>query len=311
MFTSGTASDHADLLDRLNTFLTATGSAFGLEYVGTGDGTFTAYAGGTTSVAESFDITATSATNFTVVGTVSGSIGPATVGTPFSHAKIAFTITAGATAFVSGDLFTISTAPPWLEKRKALGARLLATDGNTGIYATQNVADGKNEISTRFWRVMSPTVPQDLEITFFEAETIASYQLACFSSGYSSYMPQAWKLQYYSGGWIDLDTQSGQTDWTVEEVRTYTVSSPVSATQYRLHFTTVPSILQIGAVRLRRADGVDAIFGQTIWQAPGNDGDSAILCGVHTFERQDADYYNWELGSFDGYLASSLWYEQA
>lgn len=311
MFTSGTASDYADLLDRLNTFLTATGSAFGLEYVGTGDGTFTASAGGATSVAESFDITATSATNFTVVGTVSGSIGPATVGTPFSHAKIAFTITAGATAFVSGDLFTIATAPPWLEKRKALGARLLATDGNTGIYATQNVADGKNEISTRFWRVMSPTVPQDLEITFFEAETIASYQLACFSTGYSSYMPQAWKLQYYSGGWIDLDTQSGQTGWTVEEVRTYTVSSPVSATQYRLHFTTVPSILQIGAVRLRRADDVDAVFGQTIWQAPGNDGDSAILCGVHTFERQDADYYNWELGSFDGYLASSLWYEQA
>lgn len=311
MFTSGTASDYADLLDRLNTFLTATGSAFGLEYEGTGTGTFTDYAGGASSVAETFTITATSATVFDVVGSVSGDVGDATVGTPFSVSTIAFTITAGGTAFAVGDEFTISTAPPWLEKRKALGARLEAIDGNTGTLAVQNVADGKNEISSKYWRVSDPTKPQDLEIAFFEAETIASYQLACFNASYASYMPEDWLLQYWDGSWVTLDTVSGETGWGDSEVRTFTVSSPVSATLYRLHFTEFGYYIMLGALRLLRSDGVDAVFGQTIWEAPGNDGDSAILCGVHTFERQDSDYYNWELGSFDGYLASSLWYEQA
>ena len=63
MFTSGTADNYADLLDRLHTFLTAKGSAFGLTYSGTGDGTLTGYSGGASSVAETFTITATSATN--------------------------------------------------------------------------------------------------------------------------------------------------------------------------------------------------------------------------------------------------------
>ena len=104
MWMSGTAADYLDLLDKLNDFLTLKGSAFGLSYAGTGNGTFTAYSGGASSVAETFTITATSATNWTVVGSVSGSIGPATTGTPFAHAKLAFTITAGGTAFVAGDL---------------------------------------------------------------------------------------------------------------------------------------------------------------------------------------------------------------
>lgn len=313
MFTTGTATDYTDLLDRLNTYLTAKGSAFGLIYAGTGNGTLTAYSGGASSVAETFTITATSATSFTVVGTVTGSIGPATVGTPFAHATIEFTLTAGGTAFVSGDVFTLATAPKWTEHRKTLGAVVLATDGNTGVYGAQNLVDGKNELSTRFWRVDSYTEPQEIEFTFFEAETIASYQMSAFSESYPSWMPVAWKLQYWSGStWLDLDTQSDEHHWGASEVRTFTVSSPVSATRYRLHLTAFGSgILQIGAVRLLRSDGVDAAFSQTIWQAPGNDGDSEILVGVHAFERQDADYFNWEIAAFDGYLASSLWRSQA
>jgi hypothetical protein len=313
MFTTGTATDYADLLDRLNTYLTAKGSAFGLTYAGTGTGTLTAYSGGASSVAETFTITATSSTSFTVVGTVTGSIGPATVGTPFAHATIEFTLTAGGMAFVSGDVFTLSTAPKWTEHRKTLGAVVLATDGNTGVYGAQNLVDGKNALSDRYWRVSSYTDPQEVEFTFFEAETIASYQIAAFSTSYPSYMPEAWKLQYWSGSaWLDLDTQSGEADWGASEVRTFTVSSPVSATRYRLHLTAFGSgILQIGAVRLLRSDGVDAAFSQTIWEAPGNDGDSEILVGVHAFERQDADYFNWEIASFDGYLAASSWRSQA
>lgn len=312
MFEIGTASDYTDLLDRLNTFLTATGSAFGLAYEGTGDGIFTDYAGGADSVAETFTITATSATNFTVTGSVTGSLPAATVGTPYSEDEIAFTLTAGGTAFISGDEFLISTAPPWTEKRKALGARLEALEGNTGGYAVQNIVDGRNAIGSVGWRVSGATFPNWIEIEFFEAETIASYQLAIFSASYPSYMPKDWKLQYYSGSWIDLDSQTDEESWGESEVRTYTVSSPVSATKYRLYITAGnTSTLGIGALRMRRSDLTDAAFGQAIWEAPGNDGDSAILVGVHPFERQDADYYDWEIAGFDAHQASSLWKEQA
>lgn len=315
MFTTGTATDYADLLDLLNTFLTAKGSAFGLTYAGTGDGTLTAYSGGASSVAETFTITATSATSFTVVGTVTGSIGPATVGTPFAHATIEFLLTAGGTAFVSGDVFTLTMAPKWIARRKALGCRVLATQGNAGSYGVQNVVDGKNDLLFgNNWYVDDPvTLPQDVEFTFFEAETVESYQLAQFMSSLYSTGPKAWTFDYWTGSaWSTLDSESGHDDWAPEVVKTFTVGSPVSATKYRLHITELnSSTLRLGCVRLRDADDVDVAFSQTIWEAPGNDGDSAILTGVHLFERQDADYFNWEVASFDAYLASSMWRAQA
>jgi len=315
MFTTDTASDYADLLDRLHTFLTAKGSAFGLTYAGTGDGTLTAYSGGASSVAETFTITATSSTSFNVVGSVSGSIGPATVGTPFAHAKIEFLISAGGTAFVAGDEFELATAPPWTSKRKALGCRVTATQGNAGPFGVQNIVDGKKVVSTQCWQVTSPvTVPQDVEVEFFEAETIETYQMGALMSSYYSSLPYAWTLQYWDGdSWEDLDTQSGHNDWTEEVVKTFEISSPVSATKYRLHITETNSSsrLRLGLLRLLRTDGVDAAFSQTIWEAPGNDGDSEILVGVHLFERQDADYFNWEIGAFDAFAAGTQWRDQA
>ena len=61
----------------------------------------------TTAVDEDWTLTATSATNFTVTGSVSGAKAAATVGTPYVGAAIHFTITAGGTAFVAGDKFTV------------------------------------------------------------------------------------------------------------------------------------------------------------------------------------------------------------
>jgi hypothetical protein len=81
----------------------------------------------------------------------------------------------------------------------------------------------------------------------------------------------------------------------------------VAATRYRLHITATQysTAIMIGVLRLLRADGVDAAAGQVIWKAPGNDGDSGIYVGVRPFERADADYYDWELFGFDGFMASS------
>lgn len=62
----------------------------------------------TIAVTEAWTLTATSATNFTVVGSVSGAKAAATVGTPYTGAALHFTITAGGTAFVAGDAFAIT-----------------------------------------------------------------------------------------------------------------------------------------------------------------------------------------------------------
>jgi hypothetical protein len=62
---------------------------------------------GADAVAEDITITFSNATTAAVVGSVSGSLGSATVGTKFTSAQISFLLTAGATAFVNTDAFTV------------------------------------------------------------------------------------------------------------------------------------------------------------------------------------------------------------
>lgn len=79
-------------------------------YVGTGDGTLDVQLlkpGG--AVVETITATATSATSFAVVGSVTGAIGTLTVGTLFESTQVCLLITAGGTPFVGGDLFTIDS----------------------------------------------------------------------------------------------------------------------------------------------------------------------------------------------------------
>ena len=311
MFETGTATDYLDLLEKLHTFLTTNGSAFGLTYAGTGNGTLTAYRGGASSIAETFTITATSATNFTVVGSTSGSIGPATVGTPFSHAKIAFTLTAGGTAFVAGDVFTLTTAPKWTSMRRARGCTVTASAGTTGQYAAENVIQGLEvQDSNRYWDSgAAPT--QTLECTYLDAQTIVEYSIM----GNSSFAPKTWTLEYWNGSsWVTADTRSNITAWpSTAGFLTFTVASPSSSTRWRLNITAGMSVTNIYIHQLEMritASGYNVAFGQYIWKAPGNDGSSEIYVGAHHFRRLDADYFNWELGGFDGFNSASEWYGQ-
>lgn len=313
MFETGTASDYSDLLERLHTFLTATGSAFGLTYLGTGNGSLTAYKGGSASVAETFTITATNATTFTVVGSVSGSLANATVGAAYTGTKVQFTIAAGGAAFVAGDKFALSTAPKWTAQRRARGAAVSSVAGPTGQYAPENANDGKRAYDTsRDWELSNPAYPLSLEFQFFEAETIAEYAIMAGSSG--SYAPTAWTFDYWNGSaWVTLDTRSSITGWGNGIFKLYTVASPVSAARYRLNFTAGNGtlFLLVNAIELRRAPGdFPANFSQYVWQAPGNNGSSQIYVGAHAFRRADTDYFNWELAAFDGYSPSATFYGQ-
>jgi hypothetical protein len=121
----GTATNYQDLLNKLNTFLTTKGKAHDPSFVGTGNGLISAWDGGASSVAETFTLTATDPTTFSVVGSISGNIGTATVGTTFTHAKLTFLISAGGIAFVAGDAFQINTASPWVSKRAVAGDEMI------------------------------------------------------------------------------------------------------------------------------------------------------------------------------------------
>jgi flagellar hook protein FlgE len=113
-------------------------------YKGTGNGVMSGVTGGAASVAETITMTATSATQFTVTGSVSGVLGTATVGTPFTSGQIGFTIAAGSTPFVAGDAFTVATAPGTLAKIPPI--------------PITNFADGASN-QTFKWNVLNGTTP--------------------------------------------------------------------------------------------------------------------------------------------------------
>lgn len=79
----------------------------------TGNGTIGSVVGIASSAftGETWTITATSATVFTVVGSVSGAEGNATVGVAYDNGQFSMLITAGGTPFVSGDIFTMTQVP--------------------------------------------------------------------------------------------------------------------------------------------------------------------------------------------------------
>lgn len=73
----------------------------------TGNGTVSSLAGKVGGKAEVITLKARSATSFEVRGSRSGTLADATVGAPYTSAAVNFTLTAGATAFVAGDEFTV------------------------------------------------------------------------------------------------------------------------------------------------------------------------------------------------------------
>jgi hypothetical protein len=130
-----TASNCSDLMDRLDAFLTV-GHSLKPVYVGTGTGRMTLQIGTASSVQETITVTFSSATAFSVVGSVTGSLGSGTVGTAFTSSVIHFTIVAGGAAFVSADTITVVMTPPWTQNRGVSGDQYIWTaPGNDGASA--------------------------------------------------------------------------------------------------------------------------------------------------------------------------------
>lgn len=130
----GTATDHADLLNKLDTFLTSQGMCLSPSFAGVGDGTISGLIGGSASVAETITVTFSSSTAFSVSGSVTGAIGTGVVGTPFTSSQVNFLITAGGTAFAAADAFTFFTTAPWTSQRRVSGSEMIwEAPGNGGL----------------------------------------------------------------------------------------------------------------------------------------------------------------------------------
>jgi flagellar hook protein FlgE len=127
-----------------NGVLIGTGGGVGTPaYGGTnvGNGTISALGASASTVAQTVTMTATSATQFSVVGSVSGAMGTATVGTPFVSGPLSFTIAAGSTAFATGDTITVPTTPLSLNNITAIPITGFA-DGATNQTFNFNVLNG-------------------------------------------------------------------------------------------------------------------------------------------------------------------------
>jgi hypothetical protein len=231
------------------------------------------------------------------------------VGTPYTGALIQFTINAGSVAFVSGDEFTLNTAPRWIARRQSRGALVTASGGTSGQYSCENVIDGKLvSDSSRTWT--PGTAPRTLQFDFPAALTIVEYRILGPLTG--SYAPRTWTFEYWDGSaWQVLDTRANIISWGSGELKSFHPSAQ-SATRFRLNITVGNSTtLNLDAVQLCTAvNGPDVAMSQYIWDAPGNDGESAIVVGAHAFQRSDVDYYDWELCAFTGFSDALPFYTQ-
>jgi len=77
------------------------------SFTGTGNGKMTSITPGTNAVPETWSIVFTSATTFTVTGSVEGPTASGTTGSAYSNGFINFTITVGTTPFAIGDEFQL------------------------------------------------------------------------------------------------------------------------------------------------------------------------------------------------------------
>jgi hypothetical protein len=289
---SGTATNYLDLLDKLDTFLTATGHAWAKSFTGTGNGDLINYIGKTGTVAQTLTITATSSTSFTVVGSISGSLGTATAGVNFTSAQADFRINAGTTAFVAGDKFTLTLSPKWTRQR---------ADGSPDqSHRTTNLADVANLLdgNTATYAYRAATTGY-VDFEMHVATEVREFILGIEST---SYAPKSWRIQWKNNSgdaWTTAQTWTNQTWSSSNEQRQITLTAAPGAHRYwRFEVTdTILTELRMSTL-LFRAKSLDTYsvndHMEYVWKAPGLDGTKSIYIGLQSYGSTDAD--TWNLG---------------
>ena len=288
---TGTAAGFVAFLDQLQAFLCDAGQAFGRAYTGTGNGTLTGttgaaggYVGGPDSLAETFTITATSATAFNVVGSVSGSIGPATVGVAFDHPKVKFRLNAGGTAFVPGDEFKLSTCPPWTLTRRH-GVRGPAQ-------RTTNMVNGDRLWDRQVGNFNPATrsgLPATAAIQMIGTAEVRRVSVAVADN--PDRMPTAFRLEWSDNGaaWTEAQAWAG-VEFIANERREFMVDgSPGAHAYWRLVVSAVGSGTDLELAEVAFWQGVNtdvelSARGEWIVSGPGSDGADTIFVGLELYE---------------------------
>lgn len=296
----GTATDYQDLLKILDGFLTTTGHAWGLRFTGTGNGrmrgpggTTGGYIGTAASVTETITITATSATTFSVVGSISGNLGNATVGTDFASSVVAFRIVAGSTAFAVGDKFTLNTGPKW--SRERLGG-VIENTYRTGTYNNiQNLFDD-NASSTSI--VSASTLPQQVQVQMTAPTPVRA--ISIWSSGTAASAPASFALQWSDDGstWNTAQSWTGQTWTATYQRRDFVLTADPGAHLYwRVNITATSNANNSAMSELRMFGDAAMKWGVTTraefaWKAPGVDGAQEIFVAGFSNTDPSNDRYN-------------------
>lgn len=296
-YETGTASNYLDFLDKLDAFLCNHGHAWGKTYSGTGDGTISGYIGTATSVAEMFTITATNATTFSVVGSVSGALANATVGTPYTSAKINFTITAGGTAFVAGDVFTLQTTPAWSRLRYTgcVGEGYRSGANWNASYPVTRVFDGLSLSTANV--AYSTSSPAYINIELFKSDQIAKFALLNGDSTTVTVKDVALQWSDNGSAWNTLQSWTGLTWIQTYERKGFTVTSPVSHRYWRLELTCQAgqTTVRVGEVELYNSMTAQYQLEnrfEFMWKAPGLDGAKDIYVGGYTYQVPGSNIHN-------------------
>lgn len=292
---TGIAAGHIAFLDQLEAFLCGAGLAFGLNYTGTGTGTLTGvdgtrggYVGGTASVAETFTITATSSTEFDVVGSVAGSIGTATVGTVFDHARVKFLISAGGTAFVAGDQFKLSTCPPWTMVRRC-GAlpSMRSTSMTNGARLWDGVAGGGLAASS--YPASATSLPATATIAMIGPSRCRRVSVSIGATPANG--PGSFALEYSDDDgatWVQAQAWTGVT-WAAWETRGFGAVDAGEHERWRVIFTATAGggTLEVTELRFFRGTTGDVELqarAEAVLMAPGNAGGEQIYIGLEVYE---------------------------
>lgn len=292
----GTADNYLDLVARLDAFLTQQGHAWGRTYTGAGngrllgtDGSEGGYIGGPDSVAETFTLTATGASTFTVEGTVTGALPDANVGTPYVAPQLEFLLEAGSTAFQAGDRFTINTTPPWerLIRRGVLEAQYRTGVGFTNVQNAYNTQSNYAEANA---------ANPELRLESVWPTPVAQYTITAESTNYG---PGAWTLDYSDDGstWTTADTRAGVTWPAGFLARTFDVpGTPGEHRHWRLRFTasgTSGTRIRNLLLRASAGDEFTVEAGAFLaWRAPGADGQQNINIAALLYSDASLNTYN-------------------
>ena len=126
-------------------------------------------------------------------------------------------------------------------KPDVMAVRLVGTAMESGLsdppFRLQRAFDN---IYYTFWETLG-LFPIDVDFRFFESKRIMCYALQAGDDRANDRMPLAWRFLGSNDGhhWALLDTRDGESAWTDNSRRIYTVPSPGSYRSYRMEFLSI------------------------------------------------------------------------